>query len=93
MTRHINSQQEKRTCQIVDIAVLVDHRVKIKKRKKRDKYLDLAWELKKLWNMKVMVIWIVIVVLGIIPKGFKKKKCSYDSSFVKKNLQVGSKMK
>ena len=34
----------------------VDHRVNIKVSKKRDKYLDIARKLRKLWNMKVMVI-------------------------------------
>ena len=35
-------------------AVPADHRVKLKENKKKDKYLDLARELKKkLWNMKV----------------------------------------
>ena len=33
---------------IVEFAVLVDHRVKLKESKKRDKYLDLARELKKI---------------------------------------------
>ena len=37
--------------------------------KKRDKYLDLARELKKLWNMKA----IVVGVLGTIPKGLLVK--------------------
>ena len=31
----------------MDFAVLADHWVKLKEREKRDKYLDLAWELKK----------------------------------------------
>ena len=44
-----------KTCQIVDFAVMADHRVKLKEIKKKDKYLDLARELKKLWNMKVTV--------------------------------------
>ena len=35
----------------------------------KDKYLDLARELKKLWNMKVTVIPIVIGALGTITKG------------------------
>ena len=35
----------KRTCQIVDFA---DHRIKLKKYEKMNKYHDLAWELKKL---------------------------------------------
>ena len=37
----------KRTCRIVDFAVLADHRVKLKESEKKDKYLDLARELKK----------------------------------------------
>ena len=48
MTRPNDSQQQKkRTCQIVNFAVLVDHRVKIKENEKIDKYLELARELKK----------------------------------------------
>ena len=31
----------------MDFAVLADHRVKLKKSEKKDKYLDFAWELKK----------------------------------------------
>ena len=37
---------------------------------KRDKYVDLAKEQKRLWNIKVMVIPIVICALGITTKGF-----------------------
>ena len=36
------------------------------------KYLDLARELKKLWNMKVMIVPIVIGALGTITKGLLK---------------------
>ena len=38
--------KKKRTCQTVDFAVPIDHRVKLKESEKRDKYLDLARELK-----------------------------------------------
>ena len=44
-------EKKKRTCKIVDFAVPVDHRIKLKECEKRDKYLDFARELKKLWNM------------------------------------------
>ena len=37
--------KKKRTCQIIDFAVLADHRVKVNE--KLDKYLNLAWELKR----------------------------------------------
>ena len=61
---------KKRTCQIVNFAVPVDHRVKQKESKKRDKYVDLARKLKKLWNMKVTVIPIVNGALSTVTKGF-----------------------
>ena len=55
-----NQQKKKRTCKIVDFAGLADHRIKLKECEKKDKYLDLARELKKQWNMKVIIIPIVI---------------------------------
>ena len=39
--------QKKRTCWIVDFAILVNHRVKLKESEKKDMYLGLARELKK----------------------------------------------
>ena len=39
--------RKKRTCKIVDFAVLADHRIKLKEPEKKDKYLDFARELKK----------------------------------------------
>ena len=42
-----NKRKKKRICKIVDFAVLADHRIKLKECEKKDKHLDLAWELKK----------------------------------------------
>ena len=53
----------------MDFAVSADHRVKLKEREKKDKYLDLAWELKKIRNMKLTVIPVVIGALGTVTKG------------------------
>ena len=53
----------------MDFAVPDDHKVKLKESEKRNKYLDLARELKKLWNMKVTMIPIVIGALGTDNKG------------------------
>ena len=39
--------KKKRTCKIADFAVPADHRIKLKEKEKKDKYLDLARELKK----------------------------------------------
>ena len=45
---------------------------KLKECEKRDKYLDLARELKKLWNIKVTIIPIVIGAFGTVTKGLLK---------------------
>ena len=50
----------------------MDHRIKLKECEKRDKYLDLVRELKKLWNMKVTIIPIVIGAFGTVTKGLLK---------------------
>ena len=60
--------RKKRTCHIVDFAVLADHIVKLKENEKKYIYLELARELKKLWNIKEMVIPVVIGALGTITK-------------------------
>ena len=67
-----NQQQKKRICKIVDFAVPTNLRIKLKEFEKKDKYLDLARELKKLWNMKVTVIPIMIVAFGTVIQGLLK---------------------
>ena len=75
---------KERICKIVDFAVPADHRIKLKECEKKDKYLDLARELKKkLWNMKVTIIPIVIGVFGTVTKGLLKGL---------ENLEVGGRV-
>ena len=64
--------KKKRTCKIVDLAVPADHGIKLKECEKKDKYLDLARKLKKLWNMQVTIIPIVIGAFGTVTKGLLK---------------------
>ena len=64
--------RKKRICKIVDFAVPADHRIKLKECEKKDKYLDLAREFKKLWDMKVTIVPIVIGAFGTIIKGLLK---------------------
>ena len=75
-TSPYNNQQknkkQKKICKIVDFAVTADHRIKLKEYEKRDKYIDLTRELKKLWNMKVTIIPIVIGAFGTVTKGLLK---------------------
>ena len=63
MTRPNNSQQNVRTCKIVDFAVSADHGVKLKETEQKDKGNEI------LWIIKVTVISFVIVALYIVTKG------------------------
>ena len=52
--------KEHHECQIIDFAILHDTRAADKKVEKIEKYLDLARELKKVWNMQVAVVPLVV---------------------------------
>ena len=67
-----NKKKKKKICKIVEFAIPADHRINLKESEKKDKYLDLARELKRLWNMKVTIVPIVIGALGTITKGLLK---------------------
>ena len=66
------NKKKKRICKIVDFAVPVDHRINLKESEKKDKFLDFTREIKKLWNMKVTIVPIVIGALGTVTKGLLK---------------------
>ena len=66
-------EKDNKMALLIDIAVPWDTRVEKKKQEKIDKYQDLAWELKSLWNVEITVILIVAGALGEVPKGLKKK--------------------
>ena len=61
-----------RTCPWVNFAVPFDYWVKIKESERIEKYLDLARELKKQWNMRVTEIAVVVSVLGTVAKGLER---------------------
>ena len=63
----------KNQCLIVEFAIPSDSRIETKEYEKLDKYQDLARELKKLWNMNLQVIPIIIGALGTIPKDLHQR--------------------
>ena len=65
-------QELKIICHVVDFVVPADLRVKAKEVEKIDKHLYLTRELKKLWNMKVMVITIIVEALGTVHNNPKR---------------------
>ncbi len=50
---HIIIKKKKRICKKVDVAVTADHRKNRKESEKKDKDIDSAREMKKLWKKKV----------------------------------------
>ena len=58
-TKPYDNSQKKRTCRLVGLAVPADH----KENDQKNKYVDLARELKKIWNMKRIQI-----VIGVLRK-------------------------
>ena len=79
-TRPYNNQRQKkkRICKIVDFSVPVDHRINLRECEKKDKYRDLARELKKLWNIKVTIVPIVIGTFGTISSSSSYRAGSTD---------------
>ena len=56
-------------------SISADDRVKMKENENVVKYLHLARELRKSWNMWAMVLWIVVgVLVRTVPKHLKKKQ-------------------
>ena len=81
--QHIDSERisnflqltrRKKNLQLFDFAVPVADRVKLKEGEKINGYLNLARELKKLWDMKVTVIPLIIEALGTIPNILKERQ-------------------
>ena len=68
----IINNSKRKSAKLSTLSIPADPRVKLKECEKGDKYFDLARELKKLWNMKVIIILIVIGVSGTVTKGLLK---------------------
>ena len=51
--------KKKRTGHLVDFAVSANYKIKMKESEKINKYLDLAREMKQVWNMKVTMMLVV----------------------------------
>jgi hypothetical protein len=63
---------EKRTCMLIDVAILGDRNVIKKEAEKILKYKDLTTEIERMWNVKTMVIPAIIGATGTISKSFRK---------------------
>ena len=64
--------REKKTCNIIDIAVPVDAGIVEKEKEKVEKYQDLPREVARLWNVKEKVVHIVVGALGTVTPNLSK---------------------
>ena len=83
-----NNQQKKRICKNVDFTVLADHRIKLKECEKKAKDLDVARELKKLWNMQVASIQVVTGAFGTVTKRLLKELEDLDVGGLEDTIQT-----
>ena len=60
------TKKDKRESWIIDIAIPGDLQVRHKEIKKREKYQDLAMEIRRLWKTSVKLVPIVVGALGTI---------------------------
>ena len=86
-------KKKKKICKIVDFTIPADHRIKLKECEKRDKYLDLTRELKKLWNMKVTIITIVIGAFDTVTKGILRGLEDLEVGFRVETIQTTALLK
>ena len=64
--------RDKKTCNIIDIAVPVDAGIVEKEKEKVEKYQDLRREVARLWNIRANVVPIVVGALGAVTPNLSK---------------------
>ena len=64
--------REKKTCDIIDIAIAVDAGIVEKEKEKVEKYQDPRREVAQLWNVKAKVVPIVVGALGAVTPSLSK---------------------
>ena len=58
-----------RTCQFIDVTIPFDRNILTKEREKLSKYSDLKMECRKMWNMDIEIVPIVIGATGVVHRG------------------------
>ena len=75
--------KETNECHTVDVACPIDRRICLKEQEKEEKYIDLAFEIKRLWQLrKVRITPIIIGALGTFSNTYISvwKTCTLDKA-------------
>ena len=59
-------------CKIIDVACPGDHRLNEKRNEKLNRYSDLRLEIARMWDIKTIIIPVIIGALGSIPEDIHK---------------------
>ena len=90
----LSIEKSEKNCQIIDVAIPEDRRVRAKEDKKIEKYQDLAREVRKMWGVRTKVIPIVVGALGTIPLRLKEnlRTIGVDTSIelIQRSVLLGS---
>ena len=68
----IIKNQKGKTCTLIDVAISTDRNVVQKEAEKKLKYKSLCIEIQRLWNLKCMIVLVIIVATGIVMRSLKK---------------------
>ena len=67
----IKNKKEK-TCTLIDVAVPTDRSVVQKEAEKKLKYKSLCTEIQRMWNLKCMILAVIIGATGIVMRSLRK---------------------
>jgi hypothetical protein len=67
----IKSKKEK-ICTLIDVAIPADRNVAQKEAEKKLKYKSLCTDIQRIWNMKCMIIPVIVGATGIVTRSLKK---------------------
>ena len=81
-------------CKIIDVACPGDHNLVEKRNEKMNRYADLRLEIARMWNIKTIVVPIIIGALGSIPKDIHKflklLDIDYDLNILQLSVLLGT---
>jgi hypothetical protein len=67
----IKNSKEK-TCTLIDVALPADRNVVQKESEKKVKYKSLSIEIQRMWNLKYMIIPVIIGANGVVTRSLRK---------------------
>ena len=67
-----NNNSKEKTCTLIDVTIPADRKVVQKEAEKKLKYKSLCIEIQRMWNLKYMVIPVIIGATGIVTRSLRK---------------------